>query len=99
MRRLLPLLLTVFLLPLADMASARWGYLQLADNAGLSRDEAVSRARSRQQGRVLSAEEGNDGSYRVRILTDEGRVRRLRVDPHDVQDDEGPAPRQRPLRR
>jgi uncharacterized membrane protein YkoI len=49
-----------------------------------SLDEAVSEARDRYPGRVLSAETDRRGgreSYNIRILTHEGRVKRLRVDP------------------
>ena len=49
-----------------------------------SLDEAVSEARDRYPGRVLSAEterRGGRESYSIRILTDDGRVKRLRVDP------------------
>ena len=49
-----------------------------------SLDEAVSDARERYPGRVLSAETDRRGgreSYNIRILTDDGRVKRLRVDP------------------
>ena len=49
-----------------------------------SLDEAVSEARDRYPGRVLSAEterRGGRESYNIRILTDDGRVKRLRVDP------------------
>lgn len=48
-----------------------------------SLDEAVSQARDRYPGRVLSAEteqRGDRESYRIRILTDDGRVKRLRMD-------------------
>jgi len=49
-----------------------------------SLDDAVSDARHRYPGRVLSAETDRRGgreSYKIRILTDDGRVKRLRVDP------------------
>ena len=48
-----------------------------------SLDDAVSEARSRYPGRVLSAETDRRSgreSYRIRILTDDGRVKRLRID-------------------
>lgn len=48
-----------------------------------SLDEAVSDARDRYPGRVLSAEtKRNNGreSHRIRILTNEGRVKRLNID-------------------
>lgn len=48
-----------------------------------SLDEAVSDARDRYNGRVLSAEtQRRNGreSHRIRILTDDGRVKRLNID-------------------
>ncbi|WP_456372922.1 PepSY domain-containing protein [Thiolapillus sp.] len=47
---------------------------------GISLEEAVSRIRKRTGGRVLSAQE-RDSEYRVRLLTPDGVVRRLRIDP------------------
>ncbi len=54
---------------------------------GMSRntslDDAVSWARRKSQGRVLSAEtvqKNNQEEHRVRIITDDGRVRRYRLD-------------------
>lgn len=49
-----------------------------------SLDQAVSEARERYKGRVLSAEtERRDGreTHNVRILTPDGRVKNLRMDP------------------
>jgi uncharacterized membrane protein YkoI len=50
----------------------------------ISLDQAVSEARERYSGRVLSAEtqrrNGRD-RHRIRILTDDGRVKRLDIDP------------------
>lgn len=49
-----------------------------------SLEDAVSDARNRYPGRVLSAETDQQGgreSYKIRILTNDGRVKRLRVDP------------------
>ena len=43
-------------------------------------DEAVSRLRKETNSRVLSAEE-QEAEYRIRILTEGGTVRRLRIDP------------------
>ena len=48
-----------------------------------SLDQAVEEARSRFPGRVLSAEtqrQGGRESHSIRILTDDGRVKRLRID-------------------
>ncbi len=47
---------------------------------GISLEEAVGRLRERTGGRILSAEE-LDSEYRIRLLTPEGVVRRLRIDP------------------
>ncbi len=74
--RKLPLVLIVA--ALCDAATAAHG------DRRKSLDEAVSEARDRYPGRVLSAEKDRRGgreSYNIRILTDEGRVKRLRVDP------------------
>jgi len=49
----------------------------------VSLDQAVSEARERYPGRVLSAEtERRNGRdrHRIRILTDDGRVKRLHID-------------------
>lgn len=49
-----------------------------------SLEDAVSDARNRYPGRVLSAETDRRGgreSHNIRILTKDGRVKRLRVDP------------------
>ena len=48
-----------------------------------SLEDAVSEARGRHPGRVLSAETRNRGgreSHRIRILTRDGRVKRLNMD-------------------
>jgi uncharacterized membrane protein YkoI len=48
-----------------------------------SLEQAVNEARERYPGRVLSAEtERRNGreSHQIRILTDDGRVKRLRID-------------------
>ncbi|WP_457667773.1 PepSY domain-containing protein [Thiolapillus sp.] len=47
---------------------------------GISLDDAVNRIRRQTDGRILSAEE-IDSEYRIRVLTGNGKVRRLRVDP------------------
>lgn len=47
-------------------------------------DQAVSEARERYDGRVLSAETERRGateSHNIRILTPDGRVKNLRMDP------------------
>lgn len=47
-------------------------------------DSAVSRIREQQQGRVLSAEtlrQNGREVHRIRVLTPDGRVRELHVDP------------------
>jgi hypothetical protein len=63
-------------------------------DGGISLDEAVSRARRKSNGKVLSAETVRvDGRkvYRIKILTKDGRVRREQIDPETG----GPAPRRR----
>lgn len=48
-----------------------------------SLEQAVNEARDRYPGRVLSAEtqrKGGRESHQIRILTDQGRVKRLRID-------------------
>ncbi len=55
-----------------------------------SLDQAVSEARDRYDGRVLSAEtdrRGDRESYNIRILTRDGRVKRLQVDPESGRDE------------
>ena len=54
-----------------------------AENGGVSMDEAVRRARQQHQGKVLSAETVRvDGRkvYRIKILTKDGRVKRVHID-------------------
>ncbi len=49
----------------------------------MSLDQAVEEALDRFPGRVLSAEtqrQGGRESHKIRILTDDGRVKRLRID-------------------
>jgi uncharacterized membrane protein YkoI len=79
-----PILLAAALgvaLLLSDDLSA--GGKQGKGNAGLSLDEAVSSLRRGGQGRVLSADTvDRDGQpvHRIKILTDEGRVKRYQLD-------------------
>lgn len=52
-------------------------------NRRTSLDQAVEEARGRFPGKVLSAEtqrQGGRESHSIRILTDDGRVKRLRID-------------------
>ena len=54
-----------------------------AGNGGISLDQAVAQARQRNKGKVLSAETTRvDGRkvYRIKILTQDGRVKRTQVD-------------------
>jgi len=48
----------------------------------ISLEEAALKAKHRYKGRVLSTEADDQGRYRIRVLTKDGRVRRLQVDPH-----------------
>ncbi len=66
--------LTLLLLTASGMASAE---------RRTTLEQAVSEARDRHPGRVLSAEtEQRNGreSHNIRILTDDGRVKRLHID-------------------
>ncbi|MCU7830593.1 MAG: PepSY domain-containing protein [Candidatus Thiodiazotropha sp. (ex Myrtea sp. 'scaly one' KF741663)] len=50
---------------------------------GLSLDQAVRQAKERVDGRVISAETRENNGHRthnIRILTDDGKLRRLRID-------------------
>lgn len=54
-----------------------------AENGGISLDEAVRRAKQQHKGKVLSAETIRvDGRkvYRIKILTKNGRVKRIKID-------------------
>jgi hypothetical protein len=51
---------------------------------GITLDNAVNQARERYKGRVISAEtdrQNGRGTYKIRILTDDGHVKRLQIDP------------------
>lgn len=51
----------------------------------LSLDDAVQRIKSQRDVRVLSAETVNDNGgtvYRIKVLTDDGRVKYIKVDPN-----------------
>jgi len=59
-----------------------------AGNGGISLDEAVSRARQQNPGKVLSADTVNVNGrkvYNIKILTNDGRVKRTRVDARSGQ--------------
>ena len=69
--------LAVLLTPLTLLADKR-------SRDGVSLESAVSNARDHYRGRVISAETGKrngNAPHKIRILTEDGRVRRLRVDP------------------
>jgi uncharacterized iron-regulated membrane protein len=73
-RRIRPLLIGLLLCALASGASG---------DRRTSLEQAVNEARDRYPGRVLSAEtERRSGreSHRIRILTNDGRVKRLEMD-------------------
>lgn len=58
-------------------------YHQALARGGISLDEAVEQARDREGGRVISAEtQERDGHqvYNIRLLTKDGKVKRLRID-------------------
>ena len=55
----------------------------IGQSQGISLDEAIARARREADGKVISAEtvhQGNRSVHRIKILTRDGRVRRLRYD-------------------
>lgn len=59
-------------------------------------DQAVSDARERYNGRVLSAEtvrRGDRESHNIRILTKDGRVKRLHIDAESGRPARRPPPR------
>ncbi len=69
---------TIGLLSQPSMAGPREGM------RSYSLENAVSRARNQYQGRVISAETDRNGDRRthnIRILTEDGHLKRLRVDP------------------
>jgi uncharacterized membrane protein YkoI len=76
----------ILLLATGPVLAAPFHHLPLliaAGDGGISLDEAVSRARQRDKGKVLSAETIRvDGrkAYRIKILTKDGRVKRTRID-------------------
>ena len=62
------------------MIMAQRGY---SENGGISLDEAVRKAKKKHKGKVLSAETVRiDGRkvYRIKILTKDGRVKRVHID-------------------
>lgn len=68
-------------LPLALLLSAAAGVVQADRRTSL--EDAVSEARDRYPGQVISAEtrrKNGRESHKIRILTDDGRVKRLDVD-------------------
>ena len=59
-----------------------------SENGGISLDEAVRKAKKKHKGKVLSAETVRvDGRkvYRIKILTKDGRVKRVHIDAHTGQ--------------
>lgn len=83
MTRILPSLLALLVLSLPAAADP---------DRRKSLDQAVSEARDRYNGRVLSAETQRDGdreSYRIRILTRDGRVKRLQIDAESDRPERG----------
>ena len=82
----------ILLLAAAPVTAAPFHHhhLQVAqrDNGGISLDEAVSRARQQYPGKVLSADTANVNGhkvYNIKILTNDGRVKRTRVDARSGQ--------------
>ena len=57
--------------------------LQLAQNYGVTLEEAVRQVRERTGGRILAAEtvrEDGRAVHRIRVLVDQGRVKTFRID-------------------
>ena len=80
---LLSLLLTAVVASQPGFAAGPDGH-RGQSHRGISLDRAASRAREDYRGRIISAEteqENGRGSHKIRILTEDGRVRRLQVDP------------------
>ena len=72
----------------AEGAVARRAANFATDHAGITRERAVGEVRRLFDGRILSAtavERGGRLGYRVRLLTDEGRVRNVYVDSGGVR--------------
>ncbi|MGD2116962.1 MAG: hypothetical protein PVG66_01265 [Chromatiales bacterium] len=83
---LMILLLGMQSLQARSFSSERWIARNDHDNTSL--DSAVSRARRDYRGRVISAETDEykgRKSHKIRILTEKGTVRRIRVDPETGQ--------------
>jgi len=81
---LLAVLMSSMLLAQPLLADERRNGYRHDDRHNVTLDRAVKKARSRYNGRIISAEtvgaeEGR--THNIRILTNDGRVRRLRVDP------------------
>ncbi|NIA01447.1 MAG: hypothetical protein GWP13_01560 [Planctomycetia bacterium] len=65
-----------------------------SEKQGISLDEAIARARRQSDGKILSAETVRDGGHnvhRIKILTRDGRVKRMQYDAASGR----PAPRGR----
>ena len=81
-----PLLLTLLLLTMLPVQSVsadeRPNNYRNNDRQGVSLDHAVKKARRQYNGRIISAEtvRGDEGgTHNIRILTRDGRVKRVRV--------------------
>lgn len=80
----LAVLMSSMLLTQAVLADERRNGYRYDGRQNVTLDSAVKKARGRYNGRVISAETvgaENDRMHNIRILTEDGRVRRLRVDP------------------
>jgi uncharacterized membrane protein YkoI len=65
-----------------------------SEKQGISLDEAIARARRESDGKVISAEtvpQGDRNVHRIKILTRDGRVKRMQYDAASGR----PAPRRR----
>ena len=81
----IPLLLLITAVVLGQSAATAGprGMQRYVDNHEMTLENAVGRAKKQYNGRVISAEtdrRNGKGTHNIRILTEDGRVRRLRYD-------------------
>jgi len=74
LRTLLIISILTFFLPI--VSSAR----EYSNREHYSLESSVEKVKQHTSGRVLSAETSSDDVHQIRVLTDEGRVKRYRID-------------------